>query len=346
MKFFEDIVIIGSVLGADPTSGPDEVTAILGTDFAENRRSQQMWRDYGLVEFFWQRRSGDLPWQGTHFTVQVHRLTSAGTGVVNDNLRQRYGAIEPMPSFEALRTAVERHGLQLVELPGASPGCAEFWQPESQASVLVSTGEGDSGRVVKISVPLTADAVAVRRNRHEASSLSQALDHLVQVSEQDRATWLDRRQPDEPDRTNWWLHLLALIHNRIYSRPGQQRDWILLYWWALGQARDRRALSQVETAIQSSYFIAGLQRDGVDADVCNLLPPADDVVRTCLDLLPLGLGEAAERLEPNPLSVEAMRRSRQAKSLVTAAAPHLDNLDDEGLAVELRHWIALRTNLV
>jgi hypothetical protein len=38
-QFFKDVVIIGSVLGADSTSAPDEVTAIPGADFAENRRS-------------------------------------------------------------------------------------------------------------------------------------------------------------------------------------------------------------------------------------------------------------------------------------------------------------------
>ena len=86
LGFFEDIVIVGSVLGADSSCGPDMVTELLGTDFAETSRSRQMWRDYGLVEFFWQRRSPDSEWRGTHFTVQVHRLASIGADVANDSL--------------------------------------------------------------------------------------------------------------------------------------------------------------------------------------------------------------------------------------------------------------------
>lgn len=42
-----------------------------------------MIRDFGLVEFTWERSSASRPWRGLRFTVRLHRLRTAGPAVVN-----------------------------------------------------------------------------------------------------------------------------------------------------------------------------------------------------------------------------------------------------------------------
>ncbi|MFJ1549869.1 hypothetical protein [Streptomyces sp. NPDC088246] len=90
LAFFAQVVARSTVRGLDCSSTPDQVTAWLG-DYGENLRGDLMWRDYGLVEFTWERPSGKEPWQGCRFTVQCHRLEHGPT---------------PVPTFADLRTAL------------------------------------------------------------------------------------------------------------------------------------------------------------------------------------------------------------------------------------------------
>ncbi|MFI0218071.1 hypothetical protein [Streptomyces lydicus] len=54
LAFYVDVVTSGTVLGARPTDSPDRVTAILGSDFAENSlNDHSMWRDYGSAACPW-----------------------------------------------------------------------------------------------------------------------------------------------------------------------------------------------------------------------------------------------------------------------------------------------------
>lgn len=50
LEFAIDVVVRGSVLGADHTSSPEDVTRILGATPAENRSRGQPWRDHGLID--------------------------------------------------------------------------------------------------------------------------------------------------------------------------------------------------------------------------------------------------------------------------------------------------------
>ncbi|MFF8600039.1 hypothetical protein ACF065_25245 [Streptomyces sp. NPDC015232] len=77
LAFYLGVITSGTVLGARPTDSPEQVSAVLGSDFAGNSPDGRgMWRDDGMVEFFRQRESPDHPWVGHHFTPQVHRLSS------------------------------------------------------------------------------------------------------------------------------------------------------------------------------------------------------------------------------------------------------------------------------
>ncbi|MFD0689529.1 hypothetical protein [Actinomadura fibrosa] len=150
LAFAADVVTEGTVLGADRTRTPDEVTRVLGPDFGENRRDDVMWRDYGLVEFFWERRSRHAPWTGTHFSVQVHRLDRADPGLVEEAIEKRYGVLTGARlRFDDLRASVDGRGGALREVPEASPGCRVYRHSGSQASVVVM----DDGYVWSISAP-------------------------------------------------------------------------------------------------------------------------------------------------------------------------------------------------
>jgi hypothetical protein len=48
--FVVDVAVRGMVRGIELATEPDQVTAVLGSDFADDRRRAMMWRDFGLVE--------------------------------------------------------------------------------------------------------------------------------------------------------------------------------------------------------------------------------------------------------------------------------------------------------
>ncbi|MFK4066760.1 hypothetical protein [Streptomyces sp. NPDC029674] len=138
LAFYMDVIASGTVLGAKPTDSPDQVTAILGSGFAENSfGDQSMWRDYGMVEFFWSRESRDHPWVGHHFTLQVHRLSWGGS-TVNRVLRARYGRFDRHLQFDKLERLLAKRAVHMEAVPDSNaPAHTLHWQPASQVSVTV-----------------------------------------------------------------------------------------------------------------------------------------------------------------------------------------------------------------
>ncbi|MFJ7065892.1 hypothetical protein [Streptomyces sp. NPDC101115] len=186
LAFYVDVITSGTVLGARPTDGPDRVTASLGPDYAENSFDDHgMWRDYGMAEFFWSRESPDHPWEGHHFTLQVHRLPYGGR-VVNRVIRERYGRFGRRLRFDRLERLLAQRGVPLEEVPDANaPAFSLHWQPASQVSVMAfraragaGQGGGAGGRrerrrgdtrigdVHAISSSMTAEQVAWHRARY------------------------------------------------------------------------------------------------------------------------------------------------------------------------------------
>ncbi|GAA4936047.1 hypothetical protein ACFPM3_06205 [Streptomyces coeruleoprunus] len=174
LAFYVDVVTSGTVLGLRPTDGPEQVTGLLGDGFGENTPdAHTMWRDYGMAEFSWVRDSARDPWDGHHFTLQVHRLASGDAATVNDVLRARYGRFGRRLRFAKLRTLLERRGVPLVEIthPANAPHYQEFWQPESRVSIMVVGTRAEyitpsalrSGDVYRISGVLPAAVVEARR---------------------------------------------------------------------------------------------------------------------------------------------------------------------------------------
>jgi hypothetical protein len=169
-----DVVAFGTVLGAKPTDSPDQVTAILGSDFAENSLDDHsMWRDYGMAEFFWVWESPDHPWEGHHFTLQVHRLSHWGGSIVNRAIRERYGRFGRHLRFDTLKRLPAKRGVPLEDVPDVNaPAFTLHWQPASQMSVMAfrahergerRRGTDRVGDVYAVSSSMSAEQVAWKR---------------------------------------------------------------------------------------------------------------------------------------------------------------------------------------
>ncbi|MFJ6010729.1 hypothetical protein [Streptomyces sp. NPDC092952] len=177
LAFYVDVVTTGTVLGAGPTDSPEQVTAILGPDSAENSVGEHsMWRDYGMAEFFWCRESPDHPWAGLHFTLQTHRLATLGGSTVNRAIREQYGRFDRHLRYDRLERLLGRRGVHLEDVPNPNaPSYSLHWQPGSGVSVLVFRAHGRTGRrrgdarlgdVHAIASSMTAERVAWYRARH------------------------------------------------------------------------------------------------------------------------------------------------------------------------------------
>lgn len=340
LKFAVDVVVQGAVLGADHTSSPEDVDRILGATPAENRSQGQMWRDHGLVEFFWESDPGQSTWRCTHFTVQLHRLRSTGPETAADSIRESYGPLDASLRFADLRAALADLGVDLVDLPSMNEGYREFWQPDSAVHIIAA----DDDEVERLIAPLRAEVVACMSR--EVPVDQQRIRHLLQASEQRRSAWIDRHRPDPQDAANWWLRLFLQIEQVIHNRADQRVPTTFLYLWAVRRSQEEGTFTAAETAIRVAAFSSSLRFHGYASDLAEVLPPADQIVRDCLSALPLTLDQARTPLVFSSANLPAMRASRQTKNLINAAAPHLLDLHDQNLAERLRSWIAAKPHLV
>lgn len=349
LDFFVDVVVTGAVLGVGLTDPPGAVARVLGDDFADDQGRTALRRDYGLVEFFWTRRSGSDPWHPAGFTVQAHRLASIE---VTGTLADRYGPFGRRLPFGRLNAALERLGYRLEEVPrDGDPDYRYYWLAESRVSVIATAtawkGRLAAGDVWSISAPHPPEQyVAATRTSARRQAVKDGLAHLLRLDDDQRSGWLDRRQPAADAAANWYLYLLLVIDQQLGDQPGRRPDWVQLKVWLLRQAQARSVFTPAESAEKMAYLVLALRRAGV---ALATLPSADDVVRACLDAIPVGLDQVPlldDRRDLHKLDLTQMRLSRQAKNLINAAQWHLDEIHDEQLAGQLRDWIAAKPRLV
>ncbi|MEV4053378.1 hypothetical protein AB0J55_19485 [Amycolatopsis sp. NPDC049688] len=147
------------MLGADRTWSPEQVAELLGDDYGDNPSQRSLGRDHGLVEFFWQRPGPRSPWNGTHFSVQAHRLRLRDPELVNRVIRERYGPFAGTVPFDEVAAVLTERGVPLAEVP-YRPDPEEirtYWQPGSRTmvSVVAGTYYGRAGDLYKITSPGT-----------------------------------------------------------------------------------------------------------------------------------------------------------------------------------------------
>lgn len=104
LDFYADIVASGDVLGL--SSGCDDVRVreTLGGDFIDDVRKQRMRRDYGLVEFHF-NRMGER-WIVFGVSIQVYRLKNTDRSIVPAVLSERFGEFRSTVSLVDLHKAV------------------------------------------------------------------------------------------------------------------------------------------------------------------------------------------------------------------------------------------------
>ncbi|TCC30528.1 hypothetical protein [Kribbella sindirgiensis] len=181
-------------------------------------------------------------------------------------------------------------------------------------------------------------------DRREA--VKDGLVELLGFDERRRGRWLDRRQLAPNERANRWLYLVLVIDQELDGQSSGQADWAELTLWLLRQGQARGVFTKAGSAEQLAYCTMKMRRAGISLAV---LPSADEIVRTCLDALPVRLNEVtklADRRELRGLDRSQMRQSRQANRLVGAAQWHPDQVQDPRLASQLREWIGVKAQLV
>ncbi|MEV6209758.1 hypothetical protein [Kitasatospora sp. NPDC051914] len=309
-----DVLETGTVLGLDHVSSPAQVEAALGRTDGETAMPGQLFRDHGLAEFCWQRDRPAGPWLGWAYSLQLHRANTEWA-VTEPALVERYGPLTGLLPFEELAAEAGRRGLPLVELPAASPGCREYWQPSTSVSVLVIGGgygvePEEIGTVHRIGGPVTPEHL-LRRGAHErVKAFKQAADHLAAAPPDGRRRWLANRPPELPAEELWWRRMLAALRTRRHDRPQDADALADAYLWLLDEARARGTLDALQTA---------LLRADLDHPAS-----ADRTVRECLALL----------TDSTP--------TRTARDLLAAARPHLPRLTDPALVAALRSHAAAR----
>ncbi|GAA1338118.1 hypothetical protein GCM10009647_080940 [Streptomyces sanglieri] len=315
VAFLGDFLITGAVGGADASSTPAEVTALLGDEFTESGDTKQRLRSYRIVEFAWQRTAPEDPWDGLYVMAQAHRLEV------------------PVP-VDDLADHLRQAGFPIVEVAPDGLGCRRFVREDSRTGLLA---DENTGAVLKVSAPTWFGTGP----RHAEPAWSREagkswVNHLVALDPGEREQWAVRRQPESgAERARWWWFLLVACRQRVPEGPdGTQAPWTDLALWLVTKCRAAGVLDRTEAALQ----IAGH----------SLLPP-DETVRMCLDAIPVSRAEVATR-DTTPYAPErlvAINRSRQAKALALAAGAQLRRgVRDPGLRAETEAWLELRRTLM
>jgi hypothetical protein len=117
LDFYAEAILSGRVLGLGSGSTADEVERALGRDFVDDARKQLMRRDYGLIEFHFNRANRE--WVCFGVSIQVHRLADAGEEIVPPVLIGRYGAFGRSVAFGQLVDRIKG------KAPGRAVECAE-----------------------------------------------------------------------------------------------------------------------------------------------------------------------------------------------------------------------------
>jgi hypothetical protein len=107
LAFYATALTTGTVLGLGIGSGADEVERILGSDFLDDPGRDTLRRDYGLVEFGFERDHG---WTCRVISIQVHRLACHEEDAVPAALREKYGSFAAYLPYENLAPALAAQG--------------------------------------------------------------------------------------------------------------------------------------------------------------------------------------------------------------------------------------------
>lgn len=314
MSVCTGFVVSGTVDGADATSTPDEVTALLGDGYAESCRKGRLLRSYSLAEFAWQRDSPKAPWQGLHVMVQAHRL-------------------EVPLLVDDLAAALDRLGFPLVEVAPDGLGCRRFVREDSGVGLLV---DEEDGAVLKLSAPAWfGPGPRSERARWSPQTLRNWVAHLAGLDQDERERWAVRRCPEQPEESAawWWFLWLASGRRDAGGTDEERARRAGLGLWLLRECEAAGAVGRAEALLQ-------MARSG-------LLPP-DETVRACLDGIRVSRADVATRdtTAYSRENITVINLSREAKRLSLATREHLPHVRDPELRAGAEAWLELRARLM
>ncbi|MER7165694.1 hypothetical protein ABT336_06375 [Micromonospora sp. NPDC000207] len=112
IEFYLDALLSGEVCGVGAGSSADRIQEVLGSGFIDDRRKRWMRRDFGLVEFHFNRVGPT--WTCFGSTIQVHRLKEAGGSITPRSLIKLYGELSSTLDHATLTDAFQARGGLLV----------------------------------------------------------------------------------------------------------------------------------------------------------------------------------------------------------------------------------------
>lgn len=108
IDFYVDALLAEKVMSLGPGARADEVEDIFGTGYLDDARKQWMRRDYGLLEFQFNRAVKN--WVCFGVSIQVHRISEFGSELVPPVLSDRYGAFRGPVVMRQLTNVISERG--------------------------------------------------------------------------------------------------------------------------------------------------------------------------------------------------------------------------------------------
>lgn len=135
LDFFIDFAVTGRVEGVGLNSKPDDWSEHLGAGYVDDKRKNQMRRDYGLVELGFARV--ERAWRCAAISIQAHRLWRDANNVP-PKLRRRYGVFPRTIQFEEMRKRLRAldHEPRLIDDQQSSDH-ERYYVPETKILIYV-----------------------------------------------------------------------------------------------------------------------------------------------------------------------------------------------------------------
>ncbi|ALG06698.1 hypothetical protein [Kibdelosporangium phytohabitans] len=308
---YADIVESGTVLGVDADLDPSVVRRVFGEFGYRNVNEPSFWWGYGILEIFWHKRPNGLGAQGSHFTVQCHRL-----GAIGRRLR-----------WTDLRAELDRRGVALVELTGyqPDPDYTEYLQPDSMIVVMVYLPD-DEVHVVQSRFRMRDP----NRDWSDWQAVTQSLKHALTLSPDERIAWIERKRPDE-DAAGWWHQRcqLATGHACDSGAVPDHGDWVAFAFWAWELAHTLGVPPAV-VAREVAAFTGALEDHHPEFD----RPTADSVVQSCLE----HITGAMDRTDKDLLTAAALHRHAVQDPSLLAALDRWIAIRTDLPSVSLPRW--------
>lgn len=145
IDFYVDALVSERVHGVGPGSTADEIEGVLGGGFVDDARKQWMRRDYGLVEFQFNRAKS--AWICFGISIQVHRLAESGPEVIPSVLSDRYGVFGTSLNLDHLADALGVKGGSELEREEAAGEFVRYRVNRTNSFVHTRQAQQGSARV-------------------------------------------------------------------------------------------------------------------------------------------------------------------------------------------------------